>query len=236
MTRHNVSAVMTPEVVVIAPDSGFRHIVDVLADFRVSALPVVEDGTVIGIVSEADLLHKLEFSAEVFHPRLFEGRARRVTRAKAGGETARELMTSPVVTIGPDDSLASAARMMELHRVKRLPVVDPDDGRLVGIVSRSDLLRRFLRPDAEIKHEIVTDVLQRRMFLDPTEIQVSVVDGRVTLRGRPDRRSTAQMAARLAAGVDGVIAIVDELLWRYDDLAAAEHRYGFDAEFSVGAP
>src|SRR5687768_8927830 len=121
MTRHNVRAVMTPEVVVVAPDCGFRYIVDVLADFKVSAVPVVENGTVIGIVSEADLLRKLEFGGGAEHGRLIERHSRRVARAKAGGQTARDLMTSPVVTIGADDSLAAAARAMERNRVKRLP-------------------------------------------------------------------------------------------------------------------
>jgi CBS domain-containing protein len=229
MTRHNVRDVMTPEVVVVAPDCGYKHIVDVLADFRVSAVPVVEDGTVVGIVSEADLLHKLEFGAEMVPARLFERRSRRVARAKAIGETARDLMTTPVITIGPDESLAAAARTMELHKVKRLPVVDAFDGRLVGIVSRRDLLRLYLRPDAEIKREILADVLRRRMWLDPTEIQVSVTDGRVTLRGRPDRRSIAELAVRLVGRVDGVIAVVDEMSWRYDDLSATDHRQVLDA-------
>jgi CBS domain-containing protein len=229
MTRHSVRTVMTPEVVVVAPECGFKHIVDVLADFKVSAVPVVDNGTVIGIVSEADLLHKLEYGGGASHARLFERHSHRVARAKAVGRTARDLMTSPVILIGPDDSLATAARVMERNRVKRLPVVDPADGRLVGIVARRDLLRRYLRPDGEIKHEIVTDVLKRRLWIDPTEIHVSVNDGRVTLRGRLDRRSTTLMAARLVSSVDGVIAVQDETSYHYDDLAASEYRPVFGA-------
>jgi CBS domain-containing protein len=219
MTGQKVRDVMTPEVVVVTPECGFKHIVDVLADFRVSAVPVVENGTLIGIVSEADLLHKIEFSDDALPPRHLERHSRRVGRAKAAGETARAVMSSPVITIGPDESLATAARLMEHHHVRRLPVVD--GGRLVGIVARRDLLRRYLRPDAEIRQEIREDVLRRRMWVDPTEIQVSVTDGQVTLRGCPDRRSTTVMAVRLARGVDGVVAIIDEMGWRFDDLAAA---------------
>jgi CBS domain-containing protein len=221
---------MTPEVVVVAPDCGFKHIVDVLADFRVSAVPVVDDGTVIGIVSEADLLHKLEFGTGTEHARLFERHSRRVARAKAGGQTARDLMTSPVITIGPDDSLSTAARVMERNRVKRLPVVDSHERRLVGIVARRDLLRRYLRPDSDIKREIATDVFKRRLWIDPTGIQVSVTEGLVTLRGQVDRRSTVLMAARLVRGVDGVVAVDDQMSYRYDDLAPAERDSVFGAQ------
>jgi CBS domain-containing protein len=222
MTGQKVRDVMTPEVVVVAPDCGYKHIVDVLADFRVSAVPVVEDGTLVGIVSEADLLRKIEFSDDAVPPRHFERHSRRIGRIKAAGETARAVMSSPVVTVGPDASLATAARLMEQHGVKRLPVVD--DGHLVGIVARRDLLRRYLRPDSEIGREIRDDVLRRRMWVEPTDIQVSVADGHVTLRGCPDRRSTTIMAVRLAAGVDGVVGVTDEMGWRFDDLAAVRSR------------
>lgn len=231
MSGQRVRDVMTPEVVVVSADCGFKHIVDVLADFRVSAVPVVDgDRNVIGIVSEADLLHKVEFSAVDGHARLFERRSRRTARAKAAGETAGDLMTSPVITIGPDASIAEAARVMEERGVKRLPVVDTATGQLVGIVARRDLLRRYLRPDADIRRDIVEDILTRTMWIDPHEIQVSVAEGRVTLAGRPDRRSTSQIAVRLVRGVDGVVAVHDEMTWRFDDLTASGRRRVFEAE------
>lgn len=219
MNGQHVKDVMTPEVVVVAPDCGFKHIVDVLADFKVSAVPVVDDGTVIGVVSEADLLHKVELGGALEPVRLFERRSRRSAREKAAGETARDLMSSPVVTVGPDASIGAAARLMEQHHVKRLPVIDGETGHLVGIVARRDLLRRYLRPDAEIRREIVEDVLLRTMWVDPVDITVTVEEGRVTMTGRPDRRSTAQIAVRLARGVDGVVSVRDKLSWRFDDLA-----------------
>lgn len=217
MNGQRVKDVMTPEVVVVAPDCGFKHIVDVLADFKVSAVPVVEDDTVVGVVSEADLLHKVEFGGAVEPARLFERRTQRAARQKAAGETAEDLMTAPAVTIGPDETLAAAARLMEQHNVKRLPVIDTATGRLVGIVARRDLLRRYLRPDIDIRREIVDDVLLRTMWIDPADVTVTVVEGRVTLKGRPDRRSTAQIAVRLARGVDGVVSVTDQLSWRFDD-------------------
>ncbi|GAA1037093.1 CBS domain-containing protein [Virgisporangium ochraceum] len=218
MNGQHVKDVMTPEVVVVAPDCGFKHIVDVLADFKVSAVPVVDDGVVIGVVSEADLLHKVEFGGAVEPARLFERRSHRSSRQKAAGETARDLMTSPVVTVAPDASIGAAARLMEQHHVKRLPVVDGTTGHLVGIVARRDLLRRYLRPDSEIRREIVDDVLLRTMWVDPADITVTVEEGRVTMTGRSDRRSTAQIAVRLARGVDGVVSVTDKLSWRFDDL------------------
>jgi CBS domain-containing protein len=230
MSGHRVKDVMIPEVVVVTPDCGFKHIVDVLADFKVSAVPVVDDGTVVGIVSEADLLHKVEFGGAVEHARRFERRARRTARAKAAGETARDLMSSPVVTVGPDASIGAAARLMEQHHVKRLPVVDETTGRLVGVVARRDLLRRYLRPDADIRREIVEEVLLRTLWIDPTDIAVSVTEGRVTLGGRPDRRSTAQIAVRLARGVDGVVSVTDHLSWRFDDESSGGGQPIFDPE------
>jgi CBS domain-containing protein len=219
MNGQRVKDVMTPEVVVVAPDCGFKHIVDVLADFKVSAVPVVEDDTVIGIVSEADLLHKVEFGGAVEPARLLERRRHRSHRQKAAGETARDIMTAPVITIGPENTLPAAARLMEQHHIKRLPVIDTGSGELVGIVARRDLLRRYLRPDTDIHREIVEDVLLRTMWIDPADIGVTVTEGRVTLKGRPDRRSTAQIAVRLTRGVDGVVSVTDELTWRFDDTA-----------------
>jgi CBS domain-containing protein len=219
MGRKLVRDVMTDAVVVVRVDTGFKHIVDALADFGVSAVPVVDDGgRVVGVVSEADLLHKAEFEGAEVHARLFDRPRRRAAKEKAAGDTAGALMTSPAITITSDASVGEAARVMESLQVKRLPVVGAD-GRLVGIVSRRDLLRTYLRPDSEIQREIASQVLRRTLLLDPTEIQVSVNEGRVTLRGKADRRSTADIAVRLAHGIDGVVNVVDELTWDVDDIA-----------------
>jgi CBS domain-containing protein len=223
----HVKDVMTPEVVVVAPDCGFKHIVDVLADFKVSAVPVVEGGTVIGIVSEADLLHKVEFVGAVEAKRLFEGRARRNARDKAAGETARDLMTSPVVTIDPEASIGAAARLMEQRGIKRLPVID-GTGHLVGIVARRDLLRGYLREDEDIRREIIDDVLLGSMWIDPADVAVTVDQGRVTLAGCTERHSAARMAVRLAQEIDGVVSVTDRLSWRFDDLASARAPTMFD--------
>ena len=145
-----VKDLMTTPVVTVAPEIPFKEIVACLAEHRVSAVPVVDDSRrVLGVVSEADLLLKEEFPEGPAGGRLFQGRRHRMDRAKAAGDTAVELMTAPAITIGPDATVAEAARLQHRHQIKRLPVVDPA-GPLLGIVSRADLLKVFLRADAEI--------------------------------------------------------------------------------------
>ena len=225
MGSQTVRDVMTAQVVAVRRDAGFKQMVDVLTEFKVSALPVIDrELHVLGVVSEADLLHKVEFAGQDAHVKLLEGTRRRSAKAKATGETAEDLMTSPAVTIGPDATIGEAARLMDAKRVKRLPVIE--NGHLVGIVSRRDLLRPYLRPDSAIGEDIATDVLERTLWVERGTIEVRVDRGRVTLRGRADRRSTARIAARLAGAVDGVVDVVNELTWDFDDITAERHRAG----------
>src|SRR6185369_809501 len=157
MRRWTVGDVMTGKVVSVTADTPYKQIVKSLQRHRVSAVPVVNDeGHVIGVVSEADLLPKLETPDETMFGR---NKHRRRIRAKARGDIASELMSAPAVTIGPEAAIPAAARVMDSERVKRLPVVD-DQGRLVGVISRSDLLRPFLRADDEIRAEIRDQVLR----------------------------------------------------------------------------
>ncbi len=128
-------------------------------------------------------------------------------------------MTTPVVTAHADWPVAEAARAMDRHRVRRLLVVDETD-RIIGIVSRSDLLRVFLRPDEEIREEIRDDVLKGMLRLTGTEVQVQVHEGVVTLRGEVENRSTAQIAERLANGVDGVVNVRPLIDYAVDDMIA----------------
>jgi CBS domain-containing protein len=229
MSGRTVRDVMTDMVVVVREDAGYKEIVDALVDFGVSAMPVVDgDGRVLGVVSEADLLHKVEFSDEDRQVRLFDRRRMRAAKEKAEGDLASELMTSPAVTIHPGDSIAAAARRMETERVKRLPVVDAD-GKLVGIVSRRDLLRVYLRPDPAIRAEIVNQVLRRTLAVEPSTMDIEVTAGVVRMTGKTDRRSTAEIAMRLVRAVDGVVDVVDELTYEYDDTADTHRRYVFDA-------
>ncbi|MGI5239724.1 CBS domain-containing protein [Dactylosporangium sp. CA-139066] len=207
MKKLSVADVMTPEVVVATAECRTRQIIDVLTDFGVSGLPVVDArDRVIGVVSEAELLGAVDEAAA--------GGAGAVTQ-----RTAAELMTAPAVTIGPDAPLTVAARLMGRHRVKRLPVVEEGTGRLVGIVTRGDLIRRTLRSDVAIEHQVVDEVIMPAFGVDPERIAVDVADGTVTLSGDVERRSAAMRLAAGVRAVDGVAAVADRLHWRVDDTA-----------------
>jgi CBS-domain-containing membrane protein len=117
-----------------------------------------------------------------------------------------------------------AAKVMETKRVKRLPVVD-ERGRLVGIVSRSDLLMVHLRPDAEIRREVREEVLERALWIDPGVVAVEVDEGVVTLSGRLDRKSSAVIAVRLTESVAGVVEVEDKLEYDRDDTGEAQGRF-----------
>jgi CBS domain-containing protein len=215
---------MTVDVVTVGEETPYRDIVDTLAERRVSAVPVVDgDRRVVGVVSEADLLHKIEFVGEVGERRVFASRRRREAQAKAHGLVARDLMSAPAITVVPATSLTMAAKLMDDEHVKRLPVTD-ELGRLCGIVSRSDLLRVYLRPDAAIERDVVEDVLHRTLWIESEAVKVRLHDGVVTLTGRTDRRTTAELAVKLTQTVPGVVEVIDRLGYEYDDRQLAEAR------------
>jgi CBS domain-containing protein len=124
-------------------------------------------------------------------------------------------MTSPVITIGPEELITHAAALMTKERINRLPVVE--DGRLVGIVTRADLVRSYVRTDEELAETVRNDVLVDTLWLDPKEFEVSVTDGVATIRGHVDRRSSAEMIARTAVLVPGVRDVVAEVTWNIDE-------------------
>ncbi|GAA1861162.1 CBS domain-containing protein [Asanoa iriomotensis] len=182
---------------------------------RISAVPVVDSfRRVLGVVSEADLLPKVELTGQPHEPRMFT--LRRRARAKADASLARELMTAPAVTTMESATLVEAAKAMDRAGVKRLPVTD-DLGRLVGIVSRGDLLKVHLRHDDDIRHDVVTEVLRRILGIGDDAVAVTVAGGVVTLAGRLDRRSSAEIAVSLAAQVSGVVKVVDGIEYDFDD-------------------
>ncbi|MFF5570133.1 CBS domain-containing protein [Streptomyces luteogriseus] len=200
---------MTRTVVALAAGANFKEIVRTVEGQRISALPVVDTRKrVVGVVSEADLLRKEEFRDSA------PGRGPRARPPegleKAQAVTAADLMTSPPVTVHPDATLARAARLMARRKVKRLPVVD-DDGVLRGIVSRSDLLRVFLRPDHDIAREIRHEVLAGRLPDGIDSVRVEVNEGVVTLTGSVPDTSVVPLAVRLVRSVEGVVDVRPEL-------------------------
>ncbi|MGW9211627.1 CBS domain-containing protein [Embleya sp. NPDC055664] len=216
MLQRRIEDVMTRDVVTVGPDTEFRDIVAALHARGISALPVVDDERrILGIVSEADLLRAQVEQAEDTH--LLPGLRRLANRhTKGEGHTAHELMTTPVVSVDPAAGTLRGARLMDRHHVKRLPVVDAD-GRLIGIVSRCDLLRTFLRPDAEIRAEIEQDVLRAALWLEPGTIVVDVRDAVVCLSGAVDNRSLIDIVLRLCRAVDGVESVTHTLTFDFDD-------------------
>ncbi|WP_171116089.1 MULTISPECIES: CBS domain-containing protein [Streptomyces] len=210
MLHQMVGDLMTTAVVSVRRDTGFKDIVQHLAEHNITAVPVVDDqGRPIGVVSEADLLRKQESQADP-GGHLAAAHLLPAERAKAHALTAEGLMSSPAVTARPQWSVVEAARAMARHHVKRLPVVD-DAGHLVGIISRGDLLHVFLRRDPTIREEIMTDVLTRTLGLDPGTVTVQVTEGRVTLSGTVPQESLIPITLRLSESVDGVVDVTHHL-------------------------
>lgn len=240
MKHDKVGTVMTSEVVRAHPDTTFREIVRLFDQYRISGLPVVDDDEqVIGVLSETDLLARateVEDRQENGHRFSWPWLPPRGRTVDAGVQklTADQLMTQPAITVHAEESIASAARTIADHRVERLPVVDEEE-RLVGIVTRRDLLQIFLRPDVEIRKTIVHDILDRTLWLPPGMLNVDVREGTVTLSGQLEFRSEALIAVRLVGQLDGVVDVIDHLAYRHDDtrrhyseasspLAVGEHR------------
>jgi len=220
-----VQEIMTTRVIWVKQDATFREMAVALRENRVSAFPVVDDDhKVIGVVSEADLLTKEALDDE---PGVLAGILHRRDQAKARGVTAGELMTATVVAVRPQDTVEHAAKLMYDRRVKRLPVTDAD-GRLVGIVSRADVLAVFDRTDEAIRQEITDDVLLGEFLTDPANFTVTVKDGIVTLAGRPETSDSGHEIVRRVRHLQGVVAVRDRLDYppppesprdRYDVLA-----------------
>ena len=213
----NVKDVMTSDVVTVLPGQSLKDVARLLAERHISGVPV-EDGTgsVLGVISEGDLLIRENGT----NPRRggplawFLDPLDVVDRLKLGARVAGEAMTSPPLTIGADRPVRAAAELMLEEGVNRLPVVDA--GKLVGIVTRADLVRAFARPDAEIAREIREDIVKRTMWLDTGSVGVEVEDGEVQLTGHVDGPVEAELLSVLVRRTVGVLDVRSHLTWQDD--------------------
>jgi CBS domain-containing protein len=221
---------MTRSVVAVREHAEFKEILHILRAREFSAFPVLDaDDKVIGVVAEDDLLVKQAYNGPDPAPILLLHRG---DRARADGLTAAELMSKPAITIGPEATIAEAARTMHTRHVRRLPVVS-EDGRLAGIVSRVDLLGSYDRPDEDIRQEILEKIISAGFMLDTWSCTVSVRSGIVTLSGPVDSEALALSLLDAIRHIDGVVALRDRLHYPPDSPAPAGQsagRYGPDAE------
>jgi CBS domain-containing protein len=208
-----VRDVMTEDVAIVAPDADLREVAALLVERRISGVPVVERGRVLGVVSERDILFK-ERPADGLHRGVLawlmdEGDL----MLKIDAKTALSAMTAPAVTIGPERSVADAAALMLDEGVSRLPVIDGTE--LIGIVTRHDLVRAFARSDEEIWQEIESDPLIRSYWRHPGSYDISVSKGEVTLSGKVGSRDEASLIEAFVDRVPGVVAITSRLHWEH---------------------
>jgi len=216
----SVADVMRDHVVAVREKATCEEMIGAMRRFHVTSLPVIDgENRVIGIVSANDLL-----LTEQGLPGTGNGRAgrlglfrRRLRTPSPPGSMATDLMSAPAVTVTASTSAREAARQMYRYRVHQLPVVDDVTGRLTGIVTRSDLLAVYERPDEDIRREILFDIVEHTLGMDPARFSVSVTGGTVIISGELERRSAALRLARAIGHVGGVIAVIDHLTYRVDD-------------------
>jgi CBS domain-containing protein len=219
-----IGELMTTDPVAVGPETPLKDVAAILIEHRISGVPVIgERLEVLGVVSEADIIAK-EVGADPRDRRLISWLlgGRYVDRQKVEARTAAEAMESPAITVGVLETVAEAARLMTERGIKRLPVVD-DEGTLIGIVTRTDLVRAFTRNDDAIEREIRELVLEA-LWLDEPGLDLRVERGEVRLAGKMDRRSDAELLARLVRRVPGVVGVHSTLRWAWDDSHPAKER------------
>ena len=206
---------MTRRVVTASPETTFKDAVGLLESNRVSGLPVVDrTGKLVGIVSEGDLLNKAEKREPDAY--ILESRRHRLDRSRAAALNVASAMSQEVACVRPESPIAFAAREMHTRGFKRLPVVDAD-GRLVGIVSRGDLLKVFLRSDTELETEIRQLLDHAERTLGASGLDVLVAGGIVQLEGAFKSKNQLEATIRAVAGVDGVVGIRNRMVYERED-------------------
>lgn len=224
-----VKDLMTCDVVTAAPEASLKDVAKTLVEHGISGMPVCDQGgRILGVVSEGDILHKERGRIERRGGPLswlVDGTSY-TDVATAHARTAREAMTAPAITIGPHRPAAAAARLMVEEGINRLPVVS-DDGALLGIVTRADLVRAFTRSDDEIAEEIREDVLKRALWVDPARFEITVRDGDVELAGELETRADAVVLEKLVERIPGVVSVRSRVEHRVDDASRGGRFAGY---------
>jgi len=214
---------MTRDVRTVAPETSLKEVAAILSSERISGLPVVDgDRHVLGVVSEADILRKEQGLGGRRGGVLAWLLDREEPDPRLEARTVGEAMTSPALTLEPGRPVSEAAKLMVEKGINRLPVVR--DGRLVGIVTRADLVRAFHRPDEEIEREIRDDVVLSTLWIDPNRVSITISDGEVSLSGKVETRTQAELVEAYVRRVPGVVDVRSELEWSIDDLARRSER------------
>jgi CBS domain-containing protein len=216
-----VEQVMTRSVIAVTTDTPISEVARLLVDRAISGLPVVDaDGRVVGVVSEGDiLLREAGHAPPSRRPLARFTRSRsgdQTVQRKVGAATAGELMTSPALTLEPHRALRTAAEIMTAKGVNRLPIVD-ENRRLVGIVTRADLVRAFVRTDEQLVEAIRMELFGRMMWIDPDKFEITVDQGTAKVSGAVLKRSTAELIERFLHTVPGVVAAETHITWTEDD-------------------
>lgn len=207
-----VKDVMGRVAIAVLPDATFAEIVAAMRRYAVGAVTVIDaDRRPIGVVSEDDLLLK-EVDPVRHGVSIFESRRQRHEHDKAAGVTAGELMTSPAITVTPETPVRDAARLMHAKRIKQLPVVDQETGRVVGTLHQRDVLRVFTRPAADLESDV------RAVLPDDGSFTVQVDAGVARIGGRVRRRSQAIALTEAVRAVEGVVDVACDVTYDDDDL------------------
>jgi CBS domain-containing protein len=213
-----VKDLMTTNVLAVRSSTQLKDAAALLTEHRISGLPVVDgEGRVLGVLSEGDILYKETGAKD--KPGFFD-RLLAVPPIgldfKLAARTVGEAMSAPALTIGPGRPVTEAATVMIEEGVNRLPVIG-DEERLIGIITRADLVRAFVRSDAEIEQEIRDDVIRRTLWLEPDTMQIEVVGGEVRLSGEVETRTDAELIPTFVQRVPGVASVLSKLRWREEN-------------------
>ena len=214
-----VRDLMSTDPLTVSPDTPLKEAARMMVRNKVSGLPVIGDGALVGIVTEADFLRQEANRDQPYRFSLLDALFGEGPSEPPAVESVAEVMTEDLITSTAEVTIGEAARVMATRGVKRLPVVD-GDGVLVGIISRADVVNAFTKPDEIIEDEIREDIIRRLLFLDPADVGVTAEDGVVTLDGELENRTETRLLVELTRRVEGVVRVDSQLTFLVDDQMA----------------